>query len=62
MPKHSKDAVTVGFDKEKLQKQIEEGITRIGRAGAAAIAEAAERELTKLAGMCGAVKRILKPK
>ncbi len=62
MSKPDKDEAMISFDKQKLQKQIEEGITRVGRAGAAAIAAAAERELTKLAGMFGAVKQILKRK
>ena len=54
--------VQIGFDKEKLEKAVEQAFQRVGRAGASAILDAAGRELAKLQNVIGIAKEILKPK
>jgi hypothetical protein len=55
------ETLKVSFDKEKLREEVENAIVRVGRAGAAAIVDAADRELAKLQGFLGVAKQILKP-
>jgi hypothetical protein len=60
MPEPS-TALKVSLDLKRLQQQAEEALTRIARAGAGAILDAAGNELSKAQGLVQIAKQIIKP-
>ena len=52
--------IPLTFDKEKFRQDVEDALVRVGRAGATAIVNAAEKELERAKNVLGMAKAILK--